>query len=124
MNVIERAVSIHPYFNVRPGGMAAAKAILQEFTARTAREDRVLFYEFTLNGDQVFCREAYVGADGLLAHLKNVGEVLEKFLAIADLARLEVHGPAEELEKLKGPLGHLNPTWFVYECGVTRKPGA
>jgi hypothetical protein len=124
MNVIHRAVSIHPYFNVRPGQMAAGKALLREFVARTAREEQVLYYEFTLNGDQIFCREAYVGAAGLLAHLTNVGEVLERFLGVADLARLEVHGPAEELEQLKGPLGHLNPTWFTYECGVTPAAGA
>jgi len=29
-----------------------------------------------------------------------------------------VHGPAEELDKLKGPLAELKPTWFVRECGV------
>lgn len=120
MNLIEQSVSIHPYFNVRPGQLDAARALLQEFVALTARENQVLYYEFTIHEQQVFCREAYVGADGALAHLKNVGEVLGKLLAIADLARLEVHGPAAELEKLKTPLGHLNPTWFVYECGVTR----
>lgn len=120
MNPIERSVSIHPYFNVRPGQMGAARALLQEFVSRTAREDKVLYYEFTIHDQQVFCREAYVGADGALAHLENVGEVLGKFLAIADLARLEVHGPAAELEQLKASLGHLNPTWFVYECGITR----
>ncbi len=120
MNVIERAVSIHPYFNVRSGQMPAAKALLREFVARTAREDKVLYYEFSLNGDQIFCREAYLGAAGLLAHLTNVGDLLEKFLALAELVRVEVHGPAGELDQLKGPLGHLKPAWFVYECGVTR----
>jgi hypothetical protein len=49
-----------------------------------------------------------------------VGALLARFLTLADLIRLEVHGPAAELEKLKGPLGHLNPAWFVYECGLTR----
>jgi hypothetical protein len=32
---------------------------------------------------------------------------------MAELIRIEVHGPAAELEKLKAPLAHLNPTWFV-----------
>lgn len=120
MNPIERAVSIHPYFNVHPGRMAEVKALFREFVDRAAKEDKVLYYEFTLNGEQVFCREAYVGAEGVLAHLKNVGDVLDKFLKIADLVRLEVHGPAEELEPLKGPMGALKPAWFVYEHGLTR----
>jgi hypothetical protein len=29
---------------------------------------------------------------------------------------LEVHGPAAELEKLKKPLAHLNPSWFTLEA--------
>ena len=47
-------------------------------------------------------------------------------LKVADLIRIEVHGPAEELEKLKGPLAHLNPAWFTLEAimehEVTRDP--
>jgi hypothetical protein len=39
-------------------------------------------------------------------------------LKIADIVRLELHGPAEELDKLRGPLGHLAVEWFVIETGV------
>jgi len=35
---------------------------------------------------------------------------------IRDLTRVEVHGPAAELEKLKKPLAHLNPKWFALEA--------
>jgi hypothetical protein len=43
MNPIERAVSIHPYFNVHAGKLDEAKALLREFVARTATEEKVLF---------------------------------------------------------------------------------
>jgi hypothetical protein len=36
-------------------------------------------------------------------------------LKSADLTRLEIHGPAAELEKLKKPLAHLSPKWFTLE---------
>ncbi len=49
----------------------------------------------------------------LLAHLENVGALLSEAFKIADLTRLEVHGPASELDKLRGPLAHLKPAWFV-----------
>jgi hypothetical protein len=39
---------------------------------------------------------------------------------MADLIRLEVHGTAAELEKLKEPLAHLNPAWFAIECSLER----
>lgn len=120
MNRIERSVSLHPYFKIRDGQRAAVQALLREFVARTATEDQVLYYEFTFNGDVVYCREAYTGAAAVLAHVANVGAQLDRMLTLADLVRLEVHGPAAELELLKEPMGKLNPSWFVYECGVVR----
>ena len=118
MNPIEGSVSLHPYFKVRPGQLDAAVALLREFVAKTASEEKMIYYEFTQNGDAIFCREAYTDAEGVLAHLSNVGPILDKMLAIADVTRVEVHGPAAELEKLKAPLAALNPAWFVYQCGV------
>ncbi|MHB1307848.1 MAG: putative quinol monooxygenase [Limisphaerales bacterium] len=115
-----QVVSIHPYFKVHPGQMDTFKALLTEFIARTAGENGNLCYDFTIHDDVVFCREAYVGAEGLLTHLTNVGATVQSALQISDLLRVEVHGAAAELEKLKGPLADLKPTWFVFQCGVRR----
>ena len=95
--------------------MAHLKAILPEFAAKTRNETGNLFYEFTISGDEVFCREGYVNAEALLEHLDNVREMLAATLKMAELIRLEVHGPAAQLEKLKEPLAHLNPAWFVLQ---------
>jgi quinol monooxygenase YgiN len=108
-------VSIHPYFKVHPGKLETFKASLTAFVDKTAAEKKNLFYGFTINGNEVFCREGYTDAEGVLAHLENVGALLAEALKIADLTRVELHGPAEELDKLKGPLAHLNPAWFVVE---------
>jgi hypothetical protein len=77
-------------------------------------------HEWKCSGDEVFCRETYGNANGLLAHLDNVGGLLEEMLKMANLTRLEVHGPAKELEKLKTPLAHLNPAWFALETTLSR----
>ena len=92
--------------------MQYLKAILPEFAAKTRNETGNLFYEFTINGDEVFCREGYVNAEALLAHLENVGPMLAQAQTMADLIRIEVNGPAAQLAKLKEPLAHLNPAWF------------
>ena len=113
-------VSIHPYFKVHPGKLAEFKALLPAFVARTATEAGCLYYEFTSNGEEFFCREGYVGAAGVLAHLDNVGVLLGEALKLADLTRLELHGPAVELEKLKGPLAEMKIVWFALECGVVK----
>jgi hypothetical protein len=41
-----------------------------------------------------------------------VGAMLAQALAMADLIRIEVHGPTAELAKLRVPLAHLKPAWF------------
>lgn len=113
MKTLSNFVSLHPYFKVHAGNMEQFTTGFAGFIARTRSEDKNLFYEFTVNGDEVFCREGYADADGLLTHLDNVGPLLANALKISDLIRLEVHGPAAELLKLREPLAHLKPAWFV-----------
>jgi quinol monooxygenase YgiN len=116
MKPLSNFVTLHPYFKVHPGKLEAFKAGFPPFVEKTASEEKNLFYEFTVNGDEVFCREGYADAEGLLGHLENVGALLAEALKIADLARLEVHGPAAELDKLRTPLAHLKPAWFTLEA--------
>lgn len=117
-NPLSHAVSLHPYFKIRAGNLDAFIALMPAFVEKTATEPACLYYDFTRNDDMAFCREAYIGAEGVLAHLANVGELLGKFLELADLARLEVHGPAEEIAKLRAPLADLNPDFYVRETGL------
>jgi len=116
MSALSNFVSLHPYFKVHSGKLDAVKAGFPRFVEKTAAEKKNLFYGFTVNGDEIFCREGYTDAEGVLAHLDNIGALLAEMLKIADLTRLEVHGPTAELEKLKGPLAHLNPAWFAIEA--------
>ncbi len=120
MNYPANVVSIHPYFKAHPGQLAAVKALMPAFIEKTRSEKGNLFYEFTVNGDEVFCREAYVGAAGALAHLANVGPELAQISKIATLSRLEVHGPAAELDQMREPMAQMNPAWFILEAGLQR----
>lgn len=117
MTALSNFVSLHPYFKVHPGKLDAFKAGFADFVKKTSSEEKNLFYEFTVNGDEVFCREGYADADGLLAHLDNVGAMLAEAMKMADLVRLELHGPAKELDKLRAPLAHLKPVWFILDQG-------
>ena len=113
MNRLSGFVTLNPYFKVPADKLDSLRAILPEFAAKTRDETGNLFYEFSINGDEVFCREGYVNAEALLAHLENVSGMLEAARNLAELVRVEVHGPAEELAKLKMPLEQLNPAWFT-----------
>ncbi|HZQ53963.1 MAG TPA: hypothetical protein VFB14_17300 [Bryobacteraceae bacterium] len=116
----DRAVSIHPYFKVSDGKMDEFKALCEQFVSKAATEPRCLYYGFSFHEDEVHCREAYVGAEGLLAHLDNVGALLKEATKIAKVTRVEVHGVEEELAKLQEPLSRLNPTYFTLEYGIRR----
>ena len=112
--------SLAPYFQVHSGQMTAFKALCEQFLAKTQTEPQCLYYGFSFEGDRVHCREGYEDAEGVLAHLENVGSLLEEALNIADLLRLEVHGPASELAKLREPLASINPQFFTLEYGFRR----
>jgi ABC-type Fe3+ transport system permease subunit len=68
----------------------------------------VLLFLIIAAGIFPLAREGFFAAGSV-----NQGALLAQALTIADLTRLEIHGPAEELEKLKAPLAHLNPVWFA-----------
>jgi hypothetical protein len=110
-----------PYFKVKDGQLAAFKALVPAFVERTRSEVGCVHYAFSFDGHHAHCREGYDNAAGVLAHLDNVGGILQQALQHADIARLEVHGPAAELDQLRGPLAGLNPQWFVLEPGGLRR---
>ncbi len=112
--------TIVPYFQVASGKLPEFRALCEQFVAKTQTEAGCLYYGFSFDGDMVHCREGYVGAEALLAHLSSVGPLLQQALRIAKLARLEVHGPATELAKLRGPLADLKPQFFTLEYGFRR----
>jgi quinol monooxygenase YgiN len=110
-----------PYFKVKPGQMAAFRATVPRFVERTKSEKGCVHYAFSFDGDNAHCREGYDDAAALLAHLENVGAILDEALKVADIARLEVHGPAAEIDKLRGPMAGLKPQFFVLEPGGIRR---
>ncbi|MDE3196401.1 MAG: hypothetical protein KGN84_08655 [Acidobacteriota bacterium] len=116
----DRVVSLHPYFRISEGKMAEAVRLCDRFVAATATEAKCLYYSFSFNGAEMFCREAYEDAEGLLAHLTNVESLLKELLNLAELIRLEVHAPADELAKLEQPLSDLKPTCFTVQPGIRR----
>jgi len=120
MALDDTVCTLVPYFQVQPGKLDDFKALGERMVERTRDEDGVLFYGFSFSDHQAHCREGYRDAAGILAHLENVGELLQQALAIASLERLEVHAPAGEVEKLTGPLADLGPVFFTMETGFRR----
>lgn len=120
MATTDTSVTIVPYFKAQQGKLGELKGLCDSFVERTSVEPACLYYGFSFDGDEMHCREGYQDAAGLLAHLENVGDLLQQALSISDLTRLEVHGPDSELAKLREPLAALEPRYFVLEYGFRR----
>jgi len=117
----DSACTLVPYFQVAEGKLAEFKALVPKFVDKTRAEAGCLHYAFSFSGSVAHCREGYDDAAAVLVHLDSVGALLQEALKVAQIIRLEVHGPAAELDKLRAPLAGLNPQWFVLEPGGIRR---
>jgi quinol monooxygenase YgiN len=120
MTTLDSCCSIAPYFTVAEDNLAKFKQLGERFVESSMEEPACLYYGFSFNGNLAHCREGYADAEGLLAHLVNVGPLLQEALQLAELTRLEIHGPESELEKLRAPLASFNPDFFTLERGFRR----
>ena len=120
MTTQDKCCTIVPYFNVQSDKLGVFKEMCEQFVEKTSTEPKCLFYGFSFDGDTAHCREGYEDAEGVLAHLENVGPLLQEALKIAELARFEIHGPEDELAKLREPLADLQPQFFTLEYGFRR----
>ena len=119
MNLTDTAVTFHPYFKVSDEKLEVFKRIAQDLVETTRGEMGCLYYGFSYSDGEAFCREGYKDADSLVAHLDNVGDLLQKLENIVEAVRVEVHGPEKEIAKLREwrAIEKLNPTFFVLEAG-------
>jgi quinol monooxygenase YgiN len=120
MSTQDKCCTIVPYFKVPDANMPAFKKLCEQFVAKSQSEPKCLYYGFSFDGDQAHCREGYEDAEGVLAHLENVGQLLDEALKIVTITRLEIHGPTEEVAKLREPLAKLKPQFFILDCGFRR----
>lgn len=117
MSTYDTCCTLVPYFKIQDGKLDEFRTLCEEFIEKTKTEKECLYYGFSFNGNEVHCREGYKSAEGLLAHLDNVGELLEKALQISEITRLEIHGVESELSILREPLSNLNPEFFTLKYG-------
>jgi quinol monooxygenase YgiN len=78
----DKCCTIVPYFKVPDDKLELFKNFCEQFVARASKEPKCLYYGFSFHENQAHCREGYVDAEGLLAHLENVGALLEEALEL------------------------------------------
>jgi len=111
-------VTLAPYFVVHDKDKFCS--IWRADFAHFQHKDDCVHYAFTFSEDgRAHCREAYHDAKAVLQHLADVDTPLNAVLdpAVAQLEKLEVHGPASELELLRDALSPLGAKFFACEWG-------
>merc|ERR1712144_104222 len=105
-----------PSVTIKDWSLAAP--IMAEFVEATKTEKGCVYYGWTKVGDKLFCREAYKNAEGVLAHLDNVGALVGKMLeAAATLDKIELHGPPAEMDKCKATMDGFGTTYWAIDSG-------
>ena len=120
MFTLDTCCTLVPYFEIQDGQLDAFKALVQKLVAKTRTEPGCMHYAFSFSGNVAHCREGYVDAAALLAHGKNVAELLGQAMKIAKIIRFEVHAPESEIDRLRGPMASRNPQFFALEEGIRR----
>lgn len=120
MLAVDTCCTLVPYFDIRDGRLDAFKALARKLVERTRMEPGCMHYAFSFHGNTAHCREGYADAAAVLAHRENVGDLIGEALKISTIVRFEVHAPASEIDKLRGPMAARNPDFFVLEEGFRR----
>ena len=87
--------TIQPTFTIKD--LKKAEPFMKKCVDLTKSEAGCMYYGWAIKDDKLFCREAYVDAAAVQAHLDNivpsVGEMLDS--GAASLDKIEFHGPKE-----------------------------
>jgi quinol monooxygenase YgiN len=107
--------TVEPTFTLHD--KAAAEPFMAEMVEATRAEKGCVYYGWTICGNKLFCREAYVDGPAVVEHFRNavplVGAMLES--GAASLDKIEIHGPASEVEKTKVAADPLGAAYFTTE---------
>jgi quinol monooxygenase YgiN len=99
--------TVTAFFTVKSGKMDAFEKLADRFVEKTRNESGMLAYGWSFNADEVHCRQRYLNAEGFLEHVENVFTLFQEALTISDCTRLAIHGPEDELAKLREPMAQV-----------------
>jgi quinol monooxygenase YgiN len=112
--------SVAPYFQIHAGQAEAFRVIAEKYVQWSSREPGCLYYGFSFDEGLAHCREGFQDADALLAHIENLRPILHEMAEVSTLLKIEIHGPEQELAKLRTPLATMDPQYFLLEFGYRR----
>ncbi|MGD9365303.1 MAG: antibiotic biosynthesis monooxygenase [Desulfobacteraceae bacterium] len=108
MSTQDTSCTVTAFFRVKPGKLDAFEQLADRFVEETRNENGIRAYGWSFNTDEAHCRQTYQNAEGFMEHVENVFTLFQEALTISDCTRLAIHGPEDELEKLRQPLAGID----------------
>ena len=108
-------------FTIAEGKTDAFKELIRTAIERVrSNEPDTLTYEFYFSDDETKCHalELYRNSQAVLTHIEDVGELLPKILAVAQIASVDIYGNATG--ELKEALASFGAKFFTHWSGFTR----
>jgi quinol monooxygenase YgiN len=104
----DKSCTVTAFFKVKPDKQDAFEQLADRFVEKTRNESGIRAYGWSFNADEAHCRQRYQNAAGFLEHVENVFSLFQEALTISDCTRLAIHGPEDELAKLRQPLAEID----------------
>ena len=120
MTIQDTWCTVDAYFSVKPDKKEAFDDLVDRFVRETKNESGIRYYGWSTRGEEVSCRQGYLNAEGFLEHAANVRHLFEEAMTISDCSRLAIHGPEDELEKLRGPMEGIPLQYFSLKKSFRR----
>mmetsp|Transcript_58921 Transcript_58921/g.140636 ORF Transcript_58921/g.140636 Transcript_58921/m.140636 type:complete len:385 (-) Transcript_58921:107-1261(-) len=113
----DMSIAFMPYFLIKD--MDPFLEVCQQCMEQVKLETLCLSFGVAINrgphSDMAFCRELYASAEGVIAHLMNIEMLFKEGLCkYGELVSLQIHGPKEELDKLRDDpiVQEMDPEFF------------
>ena len=111
--IVDRYCALVWVFELHEDRVEDFKALCEQVCGRVGEEPKCVSHRFSYNGKHLQYRVVAEDAFGVLAHVVDLGELLEDVLKTVTLVRLEIHAPGDQLEQLRGPLAAFEPDFYT-----------
>ncbi|MFA3917335.1 antibiotic biosynthesis monooxygenase [Ruegeria hyattellae] len=114
-------VTVIGYFSISSENAAAFRENCAAMVALHDKEPGHLAtaYGFCSDGTAV-SREDYDSAEAVQRHMQLGSHIFESTQALVQITGVELHGPAEEIDRLRDLFSAMSPRCFVTEYGFRR----
>ena len=112
--------TIAPYFKVQDGKLDVFKELCERFVETTRASPDVCITVSVLAPISPTVGRVTKTPTPYWHTFRTSGALLEEMPQSAEIVKLQIHGPEEELAKLREPLSELNPEFFTLEYGFRK----